>query len=276
MRPLTGRLARHVHATLVCVAGALNAITASDLLLPGRITPYGLAPREFGVADFDGDGRQDILVGTGDPNSNTLQYGVSLLHGKGDGTFEVRRAGLAQPYTYGPFLVVDINGDRRPDVVSPTSIYPGNGPPLGGISVLLGNGDGTFARGIDTAIGPNSPFFLRSGDFNGDGATDLVALSEGGQVCDYFGCRTILDYIWILLGNGDGTFAPAIRMTSQGPYPVQVAVADLNGDGLDDLAVADHSGFNAPNHTSVSLFLSLGNGTFENIGGVRPDHRPRN
>jgi hypothetical protein len=98
-------------------------------------------------------------------------------------------------------------------------------PPSGNVSVLLGNGDGTFQapRNFGTGTRPNS---VALGDFNGDGLADLAVANEtSGSVS-------------LLLGNGDGTFQVA-RNFGAGTGPKSVAVGDFNGDGLADLAVAN-------------------------------------
>ena len=111
----------------------------------------------------------------------------------------------------------------------------------GYLSVLLGNGDGTFRAGVnypDCALSQ-----LPSGDFNGDGKLDLVGP-------DYSS-----DNVSVLLGNGDGTFQPAVNYPTF-PYPASVGVGDFNGDGKLDLAVAGGTG-------SVAVLLGNGDGTFQ-------------
>jgi hypothetical protein len=110
------------------------------------------------------------------------------------------------------------------------------------VSVLLGNGDGTFQAHVDYNVGA-APIALATGDFNGDGHLDLAVANSGGNT------------ISILLGNGDGTFQPA-QPFSVGNAPQWIAVADLNGDGKLDLAVP-----NATDNT-VSILLGKGDGTF--------------
>src|SRR5438094_4951949 len=96
------------------------------------------------------------------------------------------------------------------------------------VSVLLGNGDGSFASPITYSTG-NNPQGLATGDFNEDGIPDLAGTNYGsGDVS-------------ILLGNGDGTFQPAVSYS--GPsFPVAVIVADFNHDGHADLAISNNGG----------------------------------
>ena len=84
------------------------------------------------------------------------------------------------------------------------------------MSVLLGNGDGTFQSQVTYAVG-SQPSSLSTADFNGDGQADLVVSNLGGN------------NVSVLLGNGDGTFQPQVTYTT-GNYPVGVAVGDFNGD----------------------------------------------
>src|SRR5260370_20006342 len=114
----------------------------------------------------------------------------------------------------------------------------------GTVSILLGNGDGTFQPHVDYPVGIG-PYSVAVGDLNGDGKLDLV-------VANYPSVFTVS----VLLGNGDGTFKPQVTYPV-GRQPISVAVADLNGDGKLDLAVADFTdGF-------VSVLLGNGDGTFQ-------------
>ncbi len=118
-----------------------------------------------------------------------------------------------------------MNGDGKPDIVGAGYVQSIRGF---GVSVLLGNGDGSF----HAAPGP-SPIVggpLKSGalaDFNGDGNPDLMALITRNGLT-------------ILLGNGDGTFAPSGPLLIQGSVGVDVlAVGDFNGDGKVDFVTTE-------------------------------------
>jgi len=129
--------------------------------------------------------------------------------------------------------VSDFDGDGKRDLVVANN--------SGGVSVLLGNGDGTFQAGVNYTAG-TTPYSVAVGDFNGDGHPDLVVANNGGGVS-------------VLLGNGDGTFQPPVNYAA-GTTPNSVAVGDFNGDGHPDLAVADQGG-------GVSVLLGNGDGTFQ-------------
>ena len=129
----------------------------------------------------------------------------------------------------------DFNGDGHTDLAVANW---GSGD----VSVLLGNGDGTFRDQVRYAAG-TMPIALVAGDFNGDGRIDLaVANSYSNDVS-------------VLLGNGDGTFRDQVR-SAAGTEPTALVAGDFNGDGRTDLAVANQSS------GDVSVLLGNGDGTF--------------
>ena len=138
-----------------------------------------------------------------------------------------------------PFSVAtgDFNGDGKLDLAV-ADLGQGNG----GVSVLLGNGDGRFKAAVNYG-GPSS-FSVAVGDFNGDRKPDLAV------------ANSVDSTVSVLLGKGDGTFRAAMTYGA-GSYPVSVAVGDFNGDGKLDLATANHDSNN------VSVLLGNGDGTFQ-------------
>jgi hypothetical protein len=119
----------------------------------------------------------------------------------------------------------------------------------GTITILLGNGNGTFTQSASIALGTNNnPTALAAGDFNNDGKLDLaVGVTILGSPSDL---------VKIFLGNGNGTFTPGPVLTLGAYQPYGIAVGDFTGNGNLDLAVTDSGSAKA------TVFLGNGNGTF--------------
>ena len=191
--------------------------------------------------DFTGSGKLDLVV------RFTVGSTIAVLLGNGDGTFQAPKlyavgtsSGL--PRGAGSILVAgDFTGDGHLDLAVANS---GSND----VSVLLGNGDGTFQPAVEYAVGQD-PDALVAGDFTGDGHLDLAVANMGSND------------ISVLLGNGDGTFQPAVEYAA-GQGPVALAAGDFTGDGKLDLAVVDDGDANG-NGAGVSVLLGNGDGTFQ-------------
>jgi hypothetical protein len=274
--------------------GTLNAPVTYTL----TNRPYFLA-----VSDFNHDGKLDLSL-AGDCG-DTCGF-VSVLLGKGDGTFQAQPDSIVVGVP-SAFTVSDLNGDNIPDIALANMASDSvNGGTPGLVVVLLGNGDGTFKAPVNYASGDNIAG-IAAGDMNGDKAPDLV-------VSHYFGATLAvlkgngdgtfqaeeqvstdinlgsaflqlldlnndgkLDLVMssvfnggaaVLLGNGDGTFQP-VEAYSTGGQPYYFAVADVNGDGNTDLAVVDSSGY-------VTILLGNGNGTFSPRKNLLPGNTQYN
>jgi hypothetical protein len=203
---------------------------------------YGPSPtlEYVAVADFNGDGIPDIAA------TDSQNGIVQIFLGNGDGTFSI---GLVYPS--------DTNDSPYPEnVVTGDFNHDGNvdlaiaNPGSGTLSVLLGNGDGTFQMPASYAVPGWAPYFIATADVNGDGYLDLEACAETDDP----------PAIVIMLAHNDntGTFAAPTFINTTG-WPQSVAFGDLNGDGKLDMAVTQTEG-TYPGY--VSIALGNGNGTF--------------
>jgi hypothetical protein len=214
-------------------------------------TAIGNPPIRLAAADLNGDGKTDVVS----VSNNTLLVYLS----NGDGTFASGVSYTLGSTTSQGYVLLsfgDFNGDSKTDVVvtNPGPVSTGQDP--GQEIVLLGNGDGTFQT-AKTSVGVINPLYSDAGDVNGDAKIDL-AINE----CDLvYGCT-----IYILLGNGDGTFQAPAEVVS-GTVPLSgtgaLAGADFNGDGKRDLIWGQRDGvLGTPNLGEI--YLSNGDGTFSN------------
>ena len=191
-------------------------------------------PTSAVVADVNGDGRPDVLVG-----SDGSTGGVLL--GNGDGTFR-----LGATYTLGGaarpqyVLAGDVNADGRPDLLAASST-------TSTVSVLLGNGNGTFRQPVDYATGPGStPTSAALADVNADGRLDLLTANYGANAAG------------VLLGAGGGAFQPvAAYSTGPGTQPYGLAVADITGDGRPDVVTTNYTA------STATVLPGNGDGTFQ-------------
>ncbi|MHB1960166.1 MAG: FG-GAP repeat domain-containing protein [Acidobacteriaceae bacterium] len=199
----------------------------------------GNVPSSIAVGDFNGDKKLDLAV---------VNYGdntVTILLGNGDGTFA---EATGSPVSVGggadSIVAADFNGDGKLDLAVTNSTD-------NTLSILLGNGDGTFTPTPSRPVTGVTPFGLAVGDFNGDGKLDLAVANFN-------------DNATILLGNGDGTFtpAPAQPTTAQG---FAIVTGDFNGDGKLDLATSNYG------DSTVAVLLGNGDGTFTPIGNCCGD-----
>jgi hypothetical protein len=201
---------------------------------------YGASYKTYVMAsaDMNGDGHLDLVAANEEGSS------LTVLLGWGDGTFRsVAGDFLTGEYPTG-VVVADFNGDGIPDVA--TANYHGNS-----VSILLGVGDGTVQPASNYPTEPGAQTSnLAVGDLNGDGIPDVVATNPATASATMF------------LGKADGTLHPGVKLLVgvQGySSPFSAAIADFDGDGKNDVAIADMA--------TRSILVRLGNGD----GTFRPE-----
>ncbi len=270
----------------------LGAVTAGPSFLTSSSPATNPFPQSVAVADFNGDGKLDLAVPI--YSQSTPFADVDILLGKGDGTFTTGPAFAVTGQNVNNAVVADFNGDGIPDLAISLPdagqvqvlIGVGDGsfigkPPItvhsvfvvatgdlngdgkadlvtancgaGTVTLLLGNGDGTFTAAGSPVAG-SCPSSVAVGDFNGDGIADLAVANDSRG-------NGVPGSLTILRGNGDGTFTPEAKSPATGNSPASIAVGDLNGDGVLDLAVANLDP-NTGNPSTVTVLLGNGDGTF--------------
>jgi hypothetical protein len=214
-------------------------------------TKYGIGRGAIAIVagDFDGDGKLDLAV------ANSTDKTVSILLGNGNGTFNTQTTYSVSLLSSSTTAIKmgDFNGDGIQDLVV---VGTRNAGGAGLVEILQGDGDGAFsnvtASGIAVGDGPSS---VVTGDFNGDGNLDFAVANLSDNT------------ISVMRGDGSGnTFTAAsgspFSTTGGTTNPAAMAVADFNGDGRLDLAVAES------NKNRVDIFKGNGDGTFTLLAGA--------
>ncbi|MFC6225842.1 FG-GAP-like repeat-containing protein [Hymenobacter artigasi] len=229
-------------ARLVAAVGLLGAVLPARAQNFGAMIPYSVgsnvAPLGVVLADFNGDGRLDLLT------ANDPSQSLSLLYGQNNGTLGQLQVLPAAGAGAVALKVGDFNRDGRPDVVVA-------GAGSGG--VLIGTAAGMLIPpGYQFSLRMTSnPGALALGDVNGDGQPDVVAVAGASTGNSHD------EQAAVLLGRVNGSFAPALTYPlAAGSQPEAVALGDVNGDGRPDLAVASLG------TDAVQVLLNLGNGLF--------------
>ena len=218
----------------------------------GRPESYqaSVATSAVDAADVDNDDDLDLVAVAGRFNPSNTTIDVLLNDGSGAFTRTQVEGGT------GPSAVVvaDLDGDDVLDLVVPnTGFFDEGDPTAGSVSVLLGNGDGTYAPEVRYPTTGATPTDVAVGDFDDDGAVDIVGARQDDDTQKF-------DFD-LLTGNGDGTFVAdgstqAVSMPGSGVSQPQIASGDLDGDTIPDLVVGGVSRF------SDGVLLNDGTGTF--------------
>jgi Bacterial Ig-like domain (group 3)/FG-GAP-like repeat len=257
--------------------GSFQTAVASSLL--------GQSADSVTVADVNGDGKLDLIVGTqctgGVPGCSSGT--IAILLGNGDGTFgtvvtySTGGSYLGGSWVVGPssVAVVDVNGDGNADVVvaSKCETSPVCNPVgySGAVSVLLGNGDGSFQAAVVYSSGAENATSVVAGDLNDDGKIDLVVSN--------FCSNVTVDYCYqdgvvgVLLNKGDGTFQNVVTYDFGGHPVSSVTLADVNADGKPDVVAVGTCAEGPPfcnNGTGIAAVM-LGNGDGTLNGSVLYD-----
>lgn len=223
------------------------------------ITVVGPLNTPLVAGDFNRDGKIDLAT-TACLDQGCTSSGPVVLLGQGDGTF--RPPLRAAPLAVLALAVGDFNGDGRLDLASVTNTCTDPNDLVcnhGFVNILLGNGDGTFQLPVNYPFVGDGTTALTVGDFDLDGKLDLVTTNGN---CGEFDCP--MGSLSVFLGNGDGTFQPAVNYSSGDFGANSVAMGDLNGDGKVDLVVSNAGSCSPPcGISSIGTLLGKGDGSFQ-------------
>jgi len=260
---LRARLAAPLAAVLAVAAGAAAAQTIAPpaIATPGRpqskppaltyvydraTFDAGGSPVALAAADFDGDGRRDLVV------ANNQSGALTALRKGQHGGFQTLPP-LPVGVEPNALATADLDGDGAIDIVAVNQNCPDGSCGPGSAAVLLGHGDGSFAPAFFLPTGTN-PQSVAIGDFNGDRLPDLAVVNAVTIITQGPGT------VSILLGLGNGSFVAAGTYPA-GDGPLDIAAADFDEDGALDLAIVNSIPFVTAH--AVALLRGNGDGSFD-------------
>lgn len=228
---------------VVPIAAGPNAYQVSVLLgngdgtfqAPANYNSGGWYGSSVVVTDVNGDGKPDLVVANLCESEDDCDNGeVGILLGSGDGTFQAPYSYNSGGYYAQSVAVGDFNGDGRIDLAVSNSACLANCiDGHGVVSLLLGNGNGTFQAATTYDSGGRAAGSIAIADVNADGYLDVVVANS----CPMKACGNSI--LAALLGNGDGTLQSAVTFHAGGSYASSLVVADVNADGRPDAIVAN-------------------------------------
>ena len=208
-----------------------GTLSSSSLSGPTNLTA-GSGPDQVVIADLDGDGKPDLIVANDYGNTISLYRNISTNGSLTAGSFAPRVDLVTPPGSYSPYglAVADVDGDGQLDIIvsdydqSIVSVYRNTCTP-GNIS------SSSFATRADFPVG-TGPTGVAVQDLDGDGKPEIVTAIYGGTTV------SVLRNIGTLGSLTTNSFAPAVSFTV-GPTPVNVMIADVDGDGKADVVTAN-------------------------------------
>lgn len=250
------------HKDRFCTTGEVGALLGKgDGTFQAAITSNtgaGPAGMTMAVGDVNGDGKPDVVVSSDFCNCGV--YSAALMLGNGDGTFQPATVVYAAGgFGVSSLALADVNGDGKLDLISVNHCLD-NSCSNFDVTILLGNGDGTFQSAVSYSNGVNPSYSVQSavGDVNGDGKLDLILINNNNS--------SNVASVSVLLGNGDGTFQTGVAYNLDGSNPFSVAVGDVNSDGKPDLVVSQGCIDQQCDKSGVAVLLGNGDGTFQLAG----------
>jgi len=236
-----------------CTNGSVSVLLGvgdGTFLTPPNYATGGEYAYSGAIGDVNGDGNPDLVVANECGINNCPNGAVSVLLGKGDGTFKPAVSYVTGGQDAYSVVVANLIANGPPDLVVANECAIDNCA-SGAVSVLIGNGDGTFNPAVSYATGGQTALSVAVEDLIGKGIQDLVVANESSNS------------VGVLMGNGDGTFQPAVTYATGGYNAYSLAVADVNGDGIPDIVVANECAVESCTNGSVSVLLGSASGTFQ-------------